>query len=321
MADKLKFAFYWGASCGGCEIAVLDINEKILDVAQAADILLWPVAMDGKYKDIEALPDRAIDVCFFNGGIRNSEAEHLAKLLRAKAKTVVSFGACACMGGVPGLANQYGAKAVMERVYRTSESTDNPAGVLPQEKTQVAEGELTLPRFYDRVHPLDEVIAVEYYLPGCPPTVEWIMKAVEAIVSGQLPPVGSVIGLSKTLCDECPRERTNERSIKKFFHVNEIIPDTKKCLLEQGVICCGPATRGGCKARCIAVNMPCRGCYGPGPGVADQGAKMLSAAASLVASDDEKEIEMILADIEDPLGTFCQFSMPKSILKGAKKSE
>jgi F420-non-reducing hydrogenase small subunit len=82
--NKLKIAFYWAASCGGCEIAVLDINEKILEVLQIADIVFWPVAMDVKYKDVEAMPDNYIDVCFFNGGDRNrkywSPMEHVPSL-------------------------------------------------------------------------------------------------------------------------------------------------------------------------------------------------------------------------------------------------
>jgi len=59
--EKLKIAFYWAASCGGCEVAVLDINEKILDVVAAADIVFWPVAIDIKYKDVEAMPEKSID--------------------------------------------------------------------------------------------------------------------------------------------------------------------------------------------------------------------------------------------------------------------
>lgn len=71
--DKLKFAFYWGASCGGCEIAVLDINEKILDVINFADIVFWPVAIDFKYKDVGDMRDKSIDACFFKGAVRNSD--------------------------------------------------------------------------------------------------------------------------------------------------------------------------------------------------------------------------------------------------------
>src|SRR3989339_208247 len=291
MTDKLKFAFYWGASCGGCDVAVLDINERILEVAALADIVLWPVAADGKYKDIEAMADKTIDVTFFNGGIRNSEAEHIAKLLRAKSKVVVSFGACATLGGVPGLSNLYGKEQTFVRAYETTESTVNPAATRPGARTAMPEGELELPEFYDNVFPLDKIIEVDYYLPGCPPTAEWVGKAVDAIASGKLPPKGSVIGLEKILCDECPLERKNERSIKKFYRPHEIMPKPGQCLLEQGIICSGPATRAGCKARCIEVNMPCRGCYGPPPGVVDQGAKMLGAGGLLVDADGGSEGE------------------------------
>jgi len=165
----------------------------------------------------------------------------------------------------------------------------------------------------------DKIIEVDYYLPGCPPTAEWVGKAVDAIASGKLPPKGSVIGLEKILCDECPLERKNERSIKKFYRPHEIMPKPGQCLLEQGIICSGPATRAGCKARCIEVNMPCRGCYGPPPGVVDQGAKMLGAVASLVDADDESEIEAIVSRVKDPVGVFYQFSLAKSLLRSFRR--
>ena len=84
MANKPKLALYWASSCGGCEIAVLAIHEAILDVAAAFEIVLWPVAMDFKRTNIEAMADGEIDVCLFNGAIRNSENEEWAHLLRKK---------------------------------------------------------------------------------------------------------------------------------------------------------------------------------------------------------------------------------------------
>ena len=179
---KPQFAFYWAASCGGCEIAVLDINEAILDVAAAVDILFWPVAMDFKYKDVEAMKDNQIDVCFFNGGIRNSEQEHIAKLLRKKSKVMVAFGACAVGGGIPGLANLSNKKEIFDVVYGDNPSLDNPKKLVPKESVKVKEGTLTLPEFYDSVKTLDQTIDVDYYLPGCPPTPEWIVNAVMAIL-------------------------------------------------------------------------------------------------------------------------------------------
>jgi len=151
---KMQLAFYWAASCGGCEIAVLDIDEKILDVVAAVDILFWPVAMDFKYKDVEAMKDNHIDVCFFNGAIRTSEQEYIANLLRKKSKVLVAFGACACNGGIPGLANIADRAEVFNVAYLDNPSTDNPKKITPKTSVKVKEGNLTLPEFYDTVKTL-----------------------------------------------------------------------------------------------------------------------------------------------------------------------
>ena len=117
MPDKLKLALYWAASCGGCEMAVLELYEKILTVAEHADILFWPVGIDAKYKDVEAMPDKHIDLCLYNGAIRNSESEHIAKLLRQKSKVMVAYGSCACEGCIPALANMTDKDGVFKCVY------------------------------------------------------------------------------------------------------------------------------------------------------------------------------------------------------------
>lgn len=158
---KMKLALYWSAACGGCDVAVLDINEKIIDVANLADIVFWPVAMDFKYHHVEAMADKSIDVCLFNGGIRNSEQEHIARLLRDKSKVLVAFGSCACFGGIPALANLTSLSEIMERVYLTTPSSVNPGRAFPQTETNVAEGELTLPRLYEDVMTLEQVVPVE----------------------------------------------------------------------------------------------------------------------------------------------------------------
>ena len=316
--EKLKFAFYWAASCGGCEIAVLDIDEKILDVVALADIVFWPVAMDVKYKDVEAMPDKYIDVCFFNGAIRTEEQEHMAKLLRKKSKILVAFGACAQLGGIPGLANVADKKEVFERAYLQSPSTPNLDSVTPKTSFKVEEGELTLPEFFDTVKTLDQTVEVDYYLPGCPPNFNLVAKAVEAIAKNELPPKGSVIAPEKSVCDECPRKK-EEKKISKIYRVYEKIPEPENCLLEQGIICMGPATRGGCEAQCISANMPCTGCGGPCPNATEQGAAMISALASILGLDQEKEptfdAEKLIAQVKDPLGTFYKYSLPASILR------
>jgi len=305
---KMKFAFYWAASCGGCEIAVLDINEKILDVVGLADIVFWPVAMDIKYKDVEAMPDKGIDVCFFNGAIRNEEQEHMAKVLRKKSKVLVAFGSCAHEGCVVGLANLWDRTTIFNRVYIETPSTINPENVVPTTSVDVKEGTLTLPEFFDTVKTLDQTVDVDYYLHGCPPRPEWIVKAVEAITRNELPPKGSVLGPNKSVCDECPRVK-KDRQLADIHRIYEIEDDGETCFWDQGVVCMGPATRAGCGAQCLQVNMPCTGCQGPGPGVTDQGSAMITALASIIT--DEKVIDQL----PDPIGTFYKFSLAASILR------
>ena len=317
---KGTLALYWAASCGGCEIAVLAINEKILDVAGLFDIVFWPVAVDAKVRDVERMPDGSIDVCLFNGGIRTSEQEYMAQLLRKKSKVLVAFGSCAQEGCIPGLANLNNRRQIFDTVYRDTPSTENPEGIEPQPQTPVAEGMLHLPVFYDTVRTLDQAVPVDYYLPGCPPEADRIWDAITAIVEAKLPPPGSVIGAETTVCQECPRTR-NEKKIKKFYRTWEIVPDEETCLLEQGLLCCGIATRAGCGARCPRVNSPCIGCYGPNEGVRDFGARLMTALASVIDSTDPEEIDRIIREgIPDAVGNFYRFSLAGSQLRRARRS-
>lgn len=318
---KPKLALYWAASCGGCEITILDIEEKILDVAEFFDIVFWPCAMDFKYSDIESMDDNSIDITLFNGAIRNDENEHIAKLLRRKSKLLIAFGSCASEGCIPGLANLFTKEDIFDFVYKESPSLeDESKGIFPVTSTQQAEGETTLPKFWNTVHTLDQIVDVDYYIPGCPPqsfqVAAVILAVIDVLKTGkELPPKGSVLGTdSKTCCDECPRIR-KEKKIKEFFRPHEIIPKEDECLLDQGILCMGPATRSGCGALCVKANVPCRGCYGPPPNVKDQGAKMISALSSVIDATTPEEIRKILDKIADPIGTLYRFSLAASLLQ------
>jgi F420-non-reducing hydrogenase small subunit len=312
---KLKLAAYWAAGCGGCDVAILDVHEKILDIAAAADIVFWPIATDFKYSDVEAMPDGNIDVTLFNGAVRNSENEHLAHLLRAKSKILVAFGSCAHMGGIPGLANLFTKEEILKRVYHETPSTVNAENIEPQPKSSVAEGELTIPELYNTVQTLDQVVDVDYYMPGCPPTPRQIWGVVQVIVSGNLPPKGAVIGASeKTQCDECTRKK-QEQKITEFKRIATSQPNPDTCFLEQGFLCMGPATRGGCDTRCQLSGVPCRGCFGPPAGVIDQGAKAVSAIASVIEAKEEAEVVRIIDQIPDALRSFNRFGIPASLIR------
>ncbi len=308
---KPKIAFYWCASCGGCEEAVVDLAEKILPVVQAVDIVLWPVALDFKRQDIEQLADQEIAVAFINGAIRTSEQKEMVELLRRKAQLVVAFGACAHLGGIPGLANLSNREALLKTVYQDTPSVINPAGILPQELTEQDGCRLELPAIHNEVRALDQVITVDYYLPGCAPPPDLIQKAVEAILTGNLPPRGAILAPAKALCDTCPRRDTkpDKLNLKTIRRVATTDLPPEKCFLAEGLICLGPATRSGCGERCINAHMPCEGCFGPTEGIRDQGARFLTALASIIETEDEVEINRIMDSVQDPTGKFYMFSL------------
>jgi len=200
------------------------LHEKILAVADFFDIVFWPCVLDFKKEHVEALEDGEILVTLFNGAIRTDENEEMAHLLRRKSQVMVAFGSCAMEGCAPGLANFTDREHMMNFIYRDAPTIDNPDGVIPLESIPVEEGVLTLPGFWNTVKTLDQVVPVEYYLPGCPPEAKWIEALVEAAMSGDLPEPGTVVGMDVTVCDECPRER-EEKKIKQFYRPYEIIPD------------------------------------------------------------------------------------------------
>lgn len=320
---KPKFAMYWAASCGGCEISVLNINEKILDVDANFEIAFWPVAMDAKYKDVEALPDKSILLTLFNGGIRNEENEEIAHLLRRKSQILVAFGSCACEGCIPGLANLSSPEQVLSTAFNTI-TTDNPQDLRPVYDFQMPEGNIHIPEFYRVLKTLDQVVPVDYYMPGCPPESHQIAAVVDLVVKvlhgeASLPPSGATIGAGgSTVCDDCPRTR-NIKMIKKFNRIQDLEKiDPQLCLLEQGIPCNGPATRNGCGALCPSAGAQCIGCYGPAEGVVDYGSRLVTAFASVIDSNDPTEIEAILDGIPDPTGQFYRFNLAGSLLRASQ---
>ena len=317
MPDKPKIGFYWCASCGGCEESVVDLAEGLLDVVAAVDVVLWPVALDFKRSDVEALADGSMAAVFINGAIRTSEQEEMARLLRRKGGLVIAYGSCAHLGGIPGLANLFARDEILRYIYDEAPTNENANRQRPQRATGTNGTTITLPAFHEVVRTLDQVIEVDYVLPGCPPTPKLLAAAVQALLGGTLPPKGSVLAPDTALCEECPhRESKPEDLTFKEFHRPHLVNlDPAVCLLAQGIVCMGPATRGGCGALCIGGNMPCTGCFGPMSRVSDQGGKMLSALASGVVARDPEGIRSTFEGLPDPAGTFYRYSVPASLIR------
>ena len=312
--SKPKVAFLLSGGCGGCDMSIVDLSDSLVDVLSQLDIVFWaPTVTDLKYKDLEAIPDKSIDIGLHSGCIRLSENEHTAKLMRDKCKVLIAYGVCASLGGIQGLANMHTREELLDTAYKNSPSTDNPEGILPQ-TTCLVDGkyELTLPEFYPHIRTLDQVVEVDYYLGGCPPHYNHVAAAVTAILTGNLPAPGSWITSGKAVCDECKRNPgATGRERKLISEVKRTIdgsPSEDGCLLEEGYLCLGAMSQGDCGGSCPRVNIPCRGCGGPIPGVKDFGMRAISACAALFDKDE------LVDQVPSPTKLFYRYSLPGSIL-------
>jgi F420-non-reducing hydrogenase small subunit len=314
---KPKIGIYWCASCGGCEEAVVDLAEDILGVVDAVDIVFWPVAMDFKRADVAAVPDQSLVATLLNGAVRSSEQEEMVHLLRRKSRYLIAYGACAHLGGIPSLANQFSREKLLKYVYEKGPSVDNPSKVRPELEPKCNGHALRLPEFRNVVRALDQVVEVDYYIPGCPPTPKITKAAIGALLEGKLPPKGSVLAPDVALCEQCARKASKpaDLSFTEFKRPHLTAMEPELCFLAQGIVCMGPATRGGCEAVCPGGGMPCSGCFGPTSRVRDQGAKILSSLCANIAAREEKQIDQTLAGIPDPVGTFYRYGLAKSLLR------
>jgi len=320
MTEKPKLAMYWAAACGGCEISLVNLHEKLLEIDGLFDFVFCPCLLDTKKQELLQIPDDGLALTLFNGAIRTDENEEMAHLLRRKSRILVAYGACAVHGGIPALSNLHTRGEHFRDIYSNS-------GVVPQTVTVVPEGELELPAFHDFVKRLDEVVEVDYFVPGCPPESDQLWEAVQAILNGP-PPRGAVLGVApSTVCDQCSRTR-ERKQIAAFHRTYEIVPNETQCLFDQGIVCMGVATRGGCGALCPQVNMPCSGCYGAPDGVRDPGGKMVSVLGSVFAPGPFRNFTeaqlaeraaAVFSSIPDLAGTFYRYTLASSAL-GRKRA-
>jgi len=321
---KIKLAVAAGSYCGGCDMSIVNLNEMLIPIEAVTELKYWQLAADFKVKDVEALKDKEIDITLFHGPIRTSEHAEMAHLFRKKSKVLIAYGSCSCFGGIPQLANAFDAKTILDEAYVNGYNMDGSGSNHMRTNSEYKGHKLTLPKLLDSCLPLGAEVDVDYYVPGCPPVPKQWETLVEIITNyikkGELPKKGAVVAGDTALCEECGRTKPEEIVINKFLRPYEINPDPEKCLLAQGIICMGPATRAGCGGQCtLGANMPCRGCFGPAPEVHDQGIKMLSAIASIGGAKKEGELgpeglAKLMDQVVDPFGTFYRFAVPELLM-------
>jgi NAD-reducing hydrogenase small subunit len=169
--NKPKLATVWLEGCAGCHMSFLDLDEALIDILAAVDLTVSPIT---DFKDY-AFPD--VEVGIVEGGIGNEEQEEIVVKLRERCRVLVAWGDCAVFGGINALRNWIPKGELLRRAYMETASTVD--GVLPVHAD--------LPALRDRVVGVDNVVAVDVYVPGCPPAPEGIAYALQEILQGKMP--------------------------------------------------------------------------------------------------------------------------------------
>ena len=220
--EKLpSFAVLQLSGCAGCEVSLLNAEEWI----DQYKLVYMPLVISS-----HSVPD--VDILLVSGGVRTNEDAFNLKRAVKHTKKVVAVGTCAISGGISNLGNRDDIRAFF-----------------------LAQGDrVHLPSMLPKCRPIDDLVEVDRYLPGCPPTPDLFMALLFEDEDTKMP---------KTVCQECGRKKLKDMKPKHLlgFQQGQVDPDI--CLINQGYLCVGSSTRGGCKAICTRPGHPCVGCRGP----------------------------------------------------------
>jgi NAD-reducing hydrogenase small subunit len=165
-----RVATVWLDGCSGCHMSLLDMDERILDIFDRADLVYGPLV------DVKEFP-LDVDVCLVEGAVSSEEDLHKVRLVRERTKTLVAFGDCAVTSNVPGMRNPIGPLPLLERAYLENVAAN--AGI----PTQV------VPALLPMASPVHSVVNVDVFLPGCPPSADLIYSLLDDLLSGRQPEV------------------------------------------------------------------------------------------------------------------------------------
>ncbi len=166
---KKKIATIWLAGCSGCHMSLLDIDERILDVAKLADIVKSPIV------DQKELCE--VDVAIVEGAVASDEHTEEIKKIREKSKILVSLGDCAVTANVAALRNWIPKDKVLSRAYEEAESNDEK--IIPHDEA--------IQKLTEKVVPLHHVVKVDYFIPGCPPSADLIFYVLNELLNDRVP--------------------------------------------------------------------------------------------------------------------------------------
>jgi F420-non-reducing hydrogenase small subunit len=239
------------STCGGCSAAFLQDQDELTRLLEKVDITYCPMLIDES-------EIHTVDVAIVDGLVRVKEDEEKLEEARHKSRYLIAWGTCASFGGIPAIANQYELEELIAESYGHAKDPlayylSGSQGV-DRATYQDQTNELKLLR---RARKLDEFVKVDYYLPGCPPQVPFLIQLV-----GELRGDGQPVKPRPIVCAECSRK--NIKLPVDYFWISPRPEwDTEHCFTSRGSICLGFMTKGGCGAVCPQGGLPCWGCRGP----------------------------------------------------------
>ncbi len=238
MTAKAKLSIEWLSGCSGCELGIVDLHDKLLAVLEAVELVRCPILMDTK-EHVEA------DVGMITGSVRSEHDVEAAEKMRKACKAIIAFGTCPVYGGPQGAGYAHSTQELLDGAFVHNPVTNT---------TNVPDD---VPRLLDGNRPLDSVIDVDLYLPGCPPHGAYIFEGLTALLGQREPKFGR-----HAVCYHCNRKmtKTDAATIQRG-HQGSIDPE--QCFLSQGRLCFGSVTLDRCMAACPKYGVPCFSCGGP----------------------------------------------------------
>lgn len=168
---KARVATVWLDGCSGCHMSFLDMDERILELAEKMELVYSPLV------DVKTFPD-SVDVTLVEGAVATEDDLHKIKLVREKTRILVALGDCAVTSNVPGMRNTFDTKAIFDRAYfENAQANQQVPGA-------------SLPKLLPHARPVHEHVKVDVFIPGCPPSADTIYNAVAALLAGQTPNLG-----------------------------------------------------------------------------------------------------------------------------------
>ena len=172
--SKLRMATVWLDGCSGCHMSFLDMDERLLAVADKIDLVYSPLV------DAKVFPEN-VDLALVEGAVSNEDDLHKLKLVRSRTRQLVALGDCAVTSNVPGMRNYFSRDELLRRAYFENASLNQS---IPNEM---------IPRLLPKSRPVHEIVKVDLFIPGCPPHADALFAALAALLEGRLPDPGNTL--------------------------------------------------------------------------------------------------------------------------------